>query len=89
MAKKKKKGKGKKKGYCQTALTALWVFMSEEKNQEPMATDAPMENQENEKLKSNLIVQLKYFKTRISSLKLYKLTLEELQYELSEILKVN
>ena len=45
--------------------------------------------QENEKLKSNLIVQLKYFKTRISSLKFYILTLEELQYELSEILKVN
>jgi hypothetical protein len=45
--------------------------------------------QENEKLKSNLIVQLKYFKTRISSLKLYMLTLEELQYNLKNILKVN
>ena len=45
--------------------------------------------QENEKLKSNLIVQLKYFKTRISSLKFYILTLEELQYELSDILKIN
>ena len=28
--------------------------MSEEKNQEPMATDAPMENQENEKLKREI-----------------------------------
>ena len=45
--------------------------------------------QENEKLKSNLIVQLKYFKTRISSLKFYMLTLEELQYELNETLKAN
>ena len=45
--------------------------------------------QENEKLKSNLIVQLKYFKTRISSLKFYMLTLEELQYELNETIKVN
>ena len=45
--------------------------------------------QENEKLKSKLIVQLKYFKTRISSLKLYMLTLEELQYNLKNILKVN
>ena len=44
---------------------------------------------ENEKLKSNLIVQLKYFKTRISSLKFYMLTLEELQYELNETIKVN
>ena len=44
---------------------------------------------ENEKLKSNLIVQLKYFKTRISSLKFYMLTLEELQYELNETLKAN
>ena len=32
--------------------------------------------QENEKLKSNLIVQLKYFKTRVSSLKVYMITLE-------------
>ena len=54
MAQKKKKGKGKKKGYCQTALTALWVFMSEEKNQEPMATDAPMENQESQQLKQEI-----------------------------------
>ena len=45
--------------------------------------------QENEKFKSNLIVQLKYFKTRISSLKFYMLTLEELQYELNETLKAN
>ena len=28
--------------------------MSEEKNQEPMATDAPMENQENDKLKREI-----------------------------------
>mgnify|MGYP005645835551 FL=1 len=41
--------------------------------------------QENEKLKSNLIVQMKYFKTRISSLKVYMLTLDELK----NILKVN
>ena len=45
--------------------------------------------QENEKLKSNLTVQLKYFKTRISSLKIYMITLEELQYELERILKSN
>ena len=45
--------------------------------------------QDNDKLKSNLIVQLKYFKTRISSLKIYMLTLEELQYGLKNILKVN
>lgn len=45
--------------------------------------------QENEKLKSNLIVQLKYFKTRVSSLRLYMLTLDELRYELKNILKVN
>ena len=38
--------------------------------------------QENEKLKSNLIVQMKYFKTRISSLKVYMLTLEELKNSL-------
>ena len=41
--------------------------------------------QENEKLKSNLIVQMKYFRTRISSLKVYMLTLDELK----NILKVN
>jgi len=45
--------------------------------------------QENEKLKSNLTVQLKYFKTRISSLKIYMITLEELQYELERVLKSN
>ena len=45
--------------------------------------------QENEKLKSNLTVQLKYFKTRVSSLKIYMITLEELQYELERILKSN
>ena len=45
--------------------------------------------QENEKLKSNLTVQLKYFKTRISSLKFYMVTLEELQYELESILESN
>ena len=45
--------------------------------------------QENEKLKSNLTVQLKYFKTRISSLKIYMITLRELQYELERILKSN
>ena len=45
--------------------------------------------QENEKFKSNLTVQLKYFKTRISSLKIYMITLEELQYELERILKSN
>ncbi len=45
--------------------------------------------QENEKLKSNLIVQLKYFKTRVSSLRLYMLTLDELRYDLKNILKVN
>ena len=45
--------------------------------------------QENDKLRSNLIVQLKYFKTRISSLKIYMLTLEELQYDLRNTLKVN
>ena len=45
--------------------------------------------QENEKLKSNLTVQLKYFKTRISSLKIYMITLGELQYELERILKSN
>ena len=45
--------------------------------------------QENERLKSNLIIQLKYFKTRISSLKIYMMTLEELQYDLKKTLKVN
>ena len=45
--------------------------------------------QENEKLKSNLIVQLKYFKTRVSSLKVYMITLDELQYNIKETLKVN
>ena len=45
--------------------------------------------QENERLKSNLIIQLKYFKTRISSLKIYMITLEELQYDLKKTLKVN
>lgn len=45
--------------------------------------------QENEKLKSNLIIQLKYFKTRISSLKIYMITLEELQYEIKKTLKIN
>ncbi|MGB0376803.1 MAG: hypothetical protein ACPGC5_06400 [Flavobacteriaceae bacterium] len=45
--------------------------------------------QENKKLKSNLIVQMKYFKTRISSLKLYMLTLDELQYELKSVRDVN
>ena len=44
---------------------------------------------ENEKLKSNLIVQLKYFKTRVSSLKVYMITLDELQYNIKETLKVN
>lgn len=45
--------------------------------------------QENERLKSNLIIQLKYFKTRISSLKIYMITLEELQYDLKRTLKIN
>lgn len=45
--------------------------------------------QENKKLKSNLIVQMKYFKTRISSLKLYMLTIDELQYELKSVRDVN
>jgi len=39
----------------------------------------------NDKLKSNLVVQLKYFKTRISSLKYYISTLEELQYDLKKL----
>jgi len=41
--------------------------------------------QKNDKLKSNLVVQLKYFKTRISSLKYYMSTLEELQYDLKKM----
>ena len=41
--------------------------------------------QKNDKLKSNLVVQLKYFKTRISSLKYYMSTLEELQYDLKKL----
>ena len=45
--------------------------------------------QENEKFKSNLIVQLKYFKTRVSSLKIYMITLDELQYNIKETLKFN
>ncbi len=45
--------------------------------------------QDNDKLKSNLIVQLKYFKTRVSSLKVYMITLEELQYNLKEVLAAN
>lgn len=45
--------------------------------------------QDNDKLKSNLIVQLKYFKTRVSSLKVYMITLEELQYNLQEVLVTN
>lgn len=45
--------------------------------------------QDNDKLKSNLIVQLKYFKTRVSSLKVYMITLEELQYNLQEVLAAN
>ena len=43
----------------------------------------------NESLKSNLTVQLKYYKTRISSLKFYILTLEELQHELKKEIKFN
>ena len=38
--------------FCQ--LIALWVFMSEEKNQESMASDAPMENQEANNLKQEI-----------------------------------
>lgn len=45
--------------------------------------------QESEKLKSNLTVQLKYFKTRVSSLKLYNITLEELHIELKHIANTN
>ena len=41
--------------------------------------------QENDRLKSNLIVQMRYFKTRISSLKLYMITLKELEEELRNI----
>ena len=41
--------------------------------------------QKNDKLKSKLVVQLKYFKTRISSLKYYMSTLEELQYDLKKL----
>ena len=41
--------------------------------------------QKNDKLKSNLVIQLKYFKTRISSLKYYMSTLEELQYDLKKL----
>jgi len=33
------------------------------------------------------MVQLKYFKTRVSSLKIYMITLDELQYNIKEILK--
>ena len=36
-------------------------------------------------VKSNLIVQLKYFETRVSSLKIYMITLDELQYNIKEI----
>ena len=41
--------------------------------------------QENDNIKSNLIVQMKYFKTRVSVLKLYILTLDELKYEIQKI----
>lgn len=39
-----------------------------------------IENDEN--LKSELLVQMKYFRTRVSSLKIYLITLEELRFEL-------
>ena len=45
--------------------------------------------QRSEKLKSNLTVQLKYFKTRVSSLRLYNITLEELHFELKNIANTN
>ena len=44
---------------------------------------------DNKGLESNLTVQLKYFKTRISSLKFYMVTLEELQDELEKEIKFN
>lgn len=45
--------------------------------------------QESERLKSNLTVQLKYFKTRVSSLRLYRITLDELHYELKNSVNSN
>jgi len=45
--------------------------------------------QKSEKLKSNLTIQLKYFKSRVSSLRLYSITLEELQYKLKDVLNSN
>lgn len=45
--------------------------------------------QESERLKSNLTVQLKYFKTRVSSLRLYSITLDELHYELKNSVNSN
>ena len=39
------------------------------------------------KLKSNMLVQMKYFKTRISSLTLYMITLEELNEVLKNLIK--
>ena len=41
--------------------------------------------QENDNIKSNLIVQMKYFKTRVSVLRLYILTLDELKHEIQKI----
>lgn len=43
----------------------------------------------NKSLESNLTIQLKYFKARISSLKFYFVTLEELQDELEKEIKLS
>tara|TARA_B110000967_G_C18820847_1_gene528594 strand:+ start:173 stop:880 length:708 start_codon:yes stop_codon:yes gene_type:complete len=44
---------------------------------------------EDERLEANLIIQMKYFKTRVSSLKLYMLTLQELKDELEASIELN
>jgi len=45
--------------------------------------------QKDENIKSELLVQMRYFKTRVSFLKFYLITLDELKYELNEELNFN
>ena len=42
-----------------------------------------------EHIRSELLVQMRYFKTRVSFLKFYLITLDELKFALNEELNIN
>ena len=44
---------------------------------------------ENENIRSELLIQMRYFKTRVSFLKFYLITLDELKFAINQELKIN